>query len=79
MEESPLKPLGNSIYNNLSIGKGGFNFEDVVVEGGIRMTPNLQDENITPDVDYQFSADSEVFNKLDGFENIDFDKIGVKN
>ena len=79
LEESPLKPLGNSIYNNLSIGKGGFNFEDVVVEGGIRMTPNLQDENITPDVDYQFPIDSEVFSKLDGFENIDFDKIGVKN
>lgn len=79
LDENPLKPLGNSIYNNLSIGSGIFNFEDVVIENGVKTEPNLQTQNAEMDENYQLNPSSEVFNTLEGFENINFQQIGIIN
>lgn len=78
LDEEPLKPYGNSIYNNLSLGKGSFNFEDVVVEKGVKTEPNMVSDEITLDENYQLPEDSEVFTTLNGFENIPFEEIGIK-
>ena len=78
LDEEPLKPYGNSIYNNLSVGKGIFNFEDVIVEKGIKTEPNMVNDSVLLDENYQIPEASEVFTILKGFENIPFEEIGIK-
>ena len=76
-KDKVLLPTGNSIYNNLSI-KSSLDLRDEVINDAVQIGPNLVSTTVELDENYQVPQGSDVFTTLPGFENIQFENIGIK-
>ncbi len=81
LENSPEKPMGNIIRNNVQYKSPGYKIDQVAMDNGT-FKNNIDISNTKGFVDYKnkdftLKEDSEIFTKLPDFEPIPFEKIGL--